>query len=130
MKTPAKMSSLSGLLPLYFPRALAGLDDRLRAHWLVRGAGPRDITVVRRPSLPKAGLLVFELRHGAERLVIKHPRDEAAAAVTAREWEVLRELAADGRLPHGALSCLRSSARPGPGGPLPRPRSRASRRSG
>jgi hypothetical protein len=98
MKTPAKMSSLSGLLPLYFPRALAGLDDRLRAHWLIPGAGPRDITVVRRPSLPKAGLLVFELRQGGESLVIKHPRDEAAAAVTAREWEVLRELAADSRL--------------------------------
>ncbi|MFF0200214.1 phosphotransferase family protein [Streptomyces sp. NPDC005017] len=98
MKTPATMSSLSGLLPLYFPRALAGLDDRLRAHWLVRGAGPRDITVVRRPSLPKAGLLVFELRRGAGSLVVKHPRNEAGVAVTAREWEVLKELDADSRL--------------------------------
>ncbi|MFF3306425.1 phosphotransferase family protein [Streptomyces sp. NPDC002952] len=98
MKTPAKMSSLSGLLPLYFPRALAGLDDRLRAHWLMRGAGRKDITVVRRPSLPEAGLLVFELRHGAGRLVVKHPRNEAGAHVMAREREVLQELEADNRL--------------------------------
>lgn len=98
MKTPATMSSLSGLLPLYFPRALAGLDDRLRAHWLMRGAAPGDITVVRRPSLPQAGLLVFELRREAGSLLVKHPRNEAGAAVTAREREVLQELDADPRL--------------------------------
>ncbi|MFF3448103.1 phosphotransferase family protein [Streptomyces sp. NPDC002667] len=118
MKTPAKMSSLSGLLPLYFPRALAGLDDRLRAHWLVRGAGPRDITVVRRPSLPKAGLLVFELRHGAGSLVIKHPRDEAGAAVTARERDVLLELAEDTRLDPWRALLPRVVGSPGPGGTL------------
>ncbi|MFF4536379.1 aminoglycoside phosphotransferase family protein [Streptomyces aureus] len=118
MKTPAKMSSLSGLLPLYFPRALAGLDDRLRAHWLVRGAAPRDITVVRRPSLPKAGLLVFELRQGNGSLVIKHPRDEAGAAVTAREREVLQELAADGRLDPWRAVLPRAVGSPGPGGTL------------
>ncbi|MFD8734959.1 aminoglycoside phosphotransferase family protein [Streptomyces sp. NPDC059618] len=118
MKTPAKMSSLSGLLPLYFPRALAGLDDRLRAHWLVRGAGPRDITVVRRPSLPKAGLLVFELRDGGRSLVIKHPRDAAGAAVTAREREVLLELADDSRLDPWRALLPQVAGSPGPGGTL------------
>ncbi|MGW0965936.1 phosphotransferase family protein [Streptomyces sp. NPDC002516] len=118
MKTPATMSSLTGLLPLHFPRALAGLDDRLRAHWLVRGAGPRDITVVRRPFLPQAGLLVFALRHGAESLVIKHPRDEAGAAVTAREREVLLELAEDTRLAPWRALLPRVVGAPGPGGTL------------
>ncbi|MFJ5777099.1 aminoglycoside phosphotransferase family protein [Streptomyces sp. NPDC093094] len=116
MKTPAKLSSLSGLLPLYFPRALAGLDDRLRAHWLVRGAGPRDITVVRRPSLPKAGLLVFELRRDTGSLVVKHPRDEAGAAVTAREREVLQELDADSRLAPWRALLPRVVGSPGPAG--------------
>ncbi|MFE1287107.1 phosphotransferase [Streptomyces sp. NPDC058751] len=118
MKTPAKMSSLSGLLPLYFPRALAGLDDRLRAHWLVRGAGPRDITVVRRPSLPKAGLLMFELRRGTGSLVVKHPRNEAGAAVTAREREVLQELGADSRLAPWRPLLPRVVGSPGPAGTL------------
>ncbi|OIJ67799.1 aminoglycoside phosphotransferase family protein [Streptomyces mangrovisoli] len=116
MKTPAKLSSLSGLLPLYFPRALAGLDDRLRAHWLVRGAGPGDVTVVRRPSLPEAGLLMFELRGDAGSLVVKHPRNEAGAAVTVREREVLQELGADGRLDPWRALLPRAVGSPGPAG--------------
>ncbi|KAB1146651.1 aminoglycoside phosphotransferase family protein [Streptomyces luteolifulvus] len=118
MKTPAKMSSLSGLLPLYFPRALAGLDDRLRAHWLMRGAARGDITVVRRPSRPKAGLLVFELRRGAGSLVVKHPRNEAGATVTAREREVLQQLDADGRLDPWRPLLPRVVGSPGPSGTL------------
>ncbi|MFD9466630.1 phosphotransferase family protein [Streptomyces sp. NPDC060027] len=118
MKTPAKMSSLSGLLPLYFPRALAGLDDRLRAHWLVRGAAPGDITVVRRRTLPEAGLLMFELRRGAGSLVVKHPRNEAGAGVTAREREVLQELAADSRLAPWRPLLPRAVGSPGPAGTL------------
>ncbi|MET7691756.1 aminoglycoside phosphotransferase family protein [Streptomyces sp. NPDC005483] len=119
MKTSVKMSSLSGLLPLYFPRALGGLDDRLRAHWLMRGAGPCDISVVRRPSLPKAGLLVFELRRGgAESLVVKHPRNEAGAAVAAREREVLQQLDADGRLDPWRPVLPRVVGSPSPGGTL------------
>ncbi|MXM64511.1 phosphotransferase [Streptomyces sp. HUCO-GS316] len=118
MKTPAKMSSLSGLLPLYFPRPLAGLDDRLRAHWLMRGAGRGDITVVRRPSRTKAGLLVFELRRGAGSLVVKHPRNEAGAAVTAREREVLQQLDADSRLDPWRSLLPQVVGSPGPAGTL------------
>ncbi len=98
MKTPATMSSLSGLLPLHFPRALGGLDDRLRPRRLVRGFGPCDIAVFPRRSRLQAGLLVFELHRGAQDVVVKHPRDEFAAAVTVREHDVLRRLDADRRL--------------------------------
>jgi hypothetical protein len=98
MKTPATMSSLSGLLPLYFPRALGGLDDRLRARRLVRGFGPCDIAVFPRRSRLQAGLLVFELHRGAQDVVVKHPRDGFAAAVTVREQDILRRLDADRRL--------------------------------
>nr|WSY50031.1 aminoglycoside phosphotransferase family protein [Streptomyces sp. NBC_00886] len=98
MKPPAKMSPLLGLLPLYFPRALGGLDDHLRAHWLVRDVGPCDITVIRRPSRLQANLLVFELRRDSWNVVVKYPRNERGAATVAREREMLQRLADDDRL--------------------------------
>ncbi|MEU9169717.1 phosphotransferase [Streptomyces sp. NPDC048420] len=118
MKTPAKVSSLCGFLPLYFPRALGGLDDRLRAHRLVRGIGRSDITVVRRSSRLQAGLLVFELRRGAGSVVVKHPRTESAAAITAREREILQRLYADERLDPWRPLLPRVVGQPGPSGTL------------
>ncbi|WP_405804686.1 aminoglycoside phosphotransferase family protein [Streptomyces sp. NBC_00210] len=89
---------LLGLLPLRTPRVLGTLTDRLRAQRLVRGMHPREVTVVRRPTWPQTNLLVFGLRRGNLTVVVKHPRNERAAAALAREWDVLRELAADDRL--------------------------------
>ena len=118
MKTSATMSSLSGLLPLYLPRALGGLDDPLRAHRLVRGLGPCDISVVRRPTRPQAGLLVFELRRGAWSAVVKHPRNAYGAATAAQEREVMRQLEADERLEPWRHLLPRVIGAPGPSGTL------------
>jgi hypothetical protein len=112
------MSSLSGLLPLYLPRALGGFDDRLRAHRLMRGFGPCAITVVRRPARLQAGLLVFELRRGAWSVVVKHPRNESGAAIADREREVLQRLHADGRLDPWRPLLPRVVGLPGPSGAL------------
>ncbi|WP_328666729.1 aminoglycoside phosphotransferase family protein [Streptomyces sp. NBC_00322] len=87
-----------GLLPLRSPRVLGGLTDGLRAHWLVRGMHPCDVTVVRRNTFPQTNLLVFRLQRGTWAVLVKHPRNERAADGLAREWEVLRQLAADDRL--------------------------------
>ncbi|NUK24617.1 phosphotransferase family protein [Streptomyces lunaelactis] len=89
---------LLGLLPLRSPRALGGLTDRLRAHWLARGMYPCDITVVRRPTWFQTNLLVFKLQRDSRAVLVKHPRNERAADALAREWEVLQQLAADERL--------------------------------
>lgn len=118
MKPPAKMSSLLGLLPLYFPRALGGLEDRIRARRLVRGLGSCDITVVRRPALLQTGLLVFELRRGSWSVVVKHPRKAHGAATVARERDILRQLQADERLSHWHPLLPRVVGSPGPAGTL------------
>ncbi|NUL04364.1 aminoglycoside phosphotransferase family protein [Streptomyces lunaelactis] len=89
---------LVGLLPLRSPRVLGGLADRLRAQWLVRGMHPCDVTVVRRHTVFLTNLLVFRLQRGTWAVAVKHPRNERSADALAREWEVLRELAADDRL--------------------------------
>ncbi|MCX4585254.1 phosphotransferase family protein [Streptomyces sp. NBC_01481] len=89
---------LLGLMPLRSPRVLGGLTDRLRAHWLVRGMRPCDVTVVPRNTYPQTNLLVFRLQRGTWVVLVKHPRNERAADGLAREWEVLRQLAADDRL--------------------------------
>ncbi|MER6418824.1 aminoglycoside phosphotransferase family protein [Streptomyces sp. NPDC001137] len=98
MKPPARVTQLFGLLPLYFPRALGGLDDRLRAHRLVRGIGRCDISVIRRPSRLQANLLVFELRQDSWNVVVKHPRTGWGATAVAQEREALQQLGADVRL--------------------------------
>ncbi|MET9819918.1 MULTISPECIES: phosphotransferase [unclassified Streptomyces] len=118
MNLADRLSRLLGLLPLRFPRALGGLDDRLRAMWLVRGAGPCDITVVRRPIVLKSNLLVFELRRDPGNVVVKRSRIDRAAASVIREWDILRQLADDDRLePWRAL--LPQTVGPRPHGPSP-----------
>lgn len=89
---------LLGLLPLRSPRVLGGLTDRLKAHQLVRGTSPRDVTVVRRPTWFQTNLLVFRLQRGTSTVLIKHPRNERAADALTHEWEILRQLAVDDRL--------------------------------
>ncbi|WP_327319404.1 aminoglycoside phosphotransferase family protein [Streptomyces sp. NBC_01235] len=74
------------------------MDDRLRAHRLVRGMGRCDITVTRRPSRLQADLLVFELRQGSWNVVVKHPRSGWGATTVARERKALQRLGADERL--------------------------------
>ncbi|WP_162467222.1 phosphotransferase family protein [Streptomyces cavernae] len=98
MKLAAQLHPLLGLLPLRLPRALGGLDDHLRARWLVRGTGPCDIAVVRRPTQLLSSLLVFELRRDTGSVVVKHSRNERGATTVCREWEILRRLADDDRL--------------------------------
>jgi aminoglycoside phosphotransferase len=98
MRPIAGMPRPSGLLPLYFPRLLGGVDDRLRARQLVRGMGRCDITVIRRPSRIQGNLLVFALRQGSRDLVVKHPRDGRGAATVARERKALQHIGADDRL--------------------------------
>ncbi len=92
-------ATLSGLVAVP-PRPLSGIVDGLRTRQIARQLRPHDPPLLR--ALPQGFSDILVLRWDGEAgrtLVVKHARCDRAVPALARESDVLRRLAGDGRLP-------------------------------